>query len=223
MSQILLVEDDPILGRTLSVNFRAEGYGVTWERDLRGAFRAEKDKPFDLVVLDRELPDGVGLDLCRYLRSRGSRLPVLVLTARADEDSVVEGLYAGANDYVRKPFGNRELLARVRVALNEPMQRAEQMRFGELLLLTEQRRAFWRQHELELNRREYDILTALIRQAGHVVSRESLLENFGGEADIFDRTIDSHVSHLRAKFRKAGVSTIRIASVYGVGYRLEQE
>lgn len=222
MSRILLVEDDPVLGRSLSLNFEMEGYRVTWARDLKSALAASEGEPPDLIVLDLELPDGSGLALCSRLREKGATLPILILTARGDEDSAVEGLSAGANDYVRKPFGNRELLARIRVALKESAESAEKLRFGDLLLLTGQRRALWRGQEIDLNRRELDVLTTLARRPGAVVSREMLLETFAKDAEIFDRTIDSHVSHLRTKLRQAGARSLRIASVYGVGYRLEQ-
>src|SRR5258708_4211927 len=114
MSHFLLVEDDPILGRSLSVYLELEGNQLTWVKDLSAASEAINRNAYDLVILDVNLPDGSGFDFCSSLRSKGSRTPIIFLTAKTDEDSVVAGFNAGANDYVKKPFGNRELLARIK-------------------------------------------------------------------------------------------------------------
>src|SRR4051812_1111987 len=120
MTQLLLVEDDPVLGRGLHVSLELEGYHVNWARDLKSAYLAVDESKPQLIVLDLGLPDGSGLELLKSLRTKGSAVPVVILTAQTDEDSVVVGLQAGANDYVRKPFGNRELHARIRTALRQP-------------------------------------------------------------------------------------------------------
>jgi len=223
MSKILLVEDDPALGRSLQVAFENEDYAVTWVKDLRSAFRANEETKVDLVVLDLGLPDGTGLDLCKHIRSSGSRIPVLILTAQTHEESVLAGFSAGANDYVEKPFKPKILLARVKNALKEPIQRDEQMRFGDLLILSEKRRVFCHEHEIALNRREFDILNYLIGHAGSVVTRDSLVSSIDKAGEIFDRTIDSHVSRLRTNLKKGGVKDVAITSVYGVGYRLDKK
>src|ERR1700733_12851135 len=111
MARILLVEDDPILGKGLQIHLESAGYAVQWETHISKARAIESQAPFELLLLDVNLPDGSGFDLCRELRAKGSRLPILMLTARTDEDSVVKGFEGGANDYIRKPFSNRELLA----------------------------------------------------------------------------------------------------------------
>jgi DNA-binding response OmpR family regulator len=223
MSQLLLVEDDPILGRSLTVYLDLEGYKVEWARDLRSGQVANEKIPFDLVILDVNLPDGSGLDLCQTIRAKGSRVPIIFLTAKTDVDSVVAGFTAGANDYVKKPFGNRELLARIKASLKETTRRDTQMRFGDLLLLIDKRQAFAKEKELDLNRREFDILSVLMMQSEAVVTRDGLLQALDKDGEIFDRTIDSHVSHIRTKLKKAELDTIQISSVYGVGYRLEKK
>jgi two-component system OmpR family response regulator len=119
MTAILLVEDDPVLGRGLSVNLELEGYKVSWMRDLKSALQFKDENKFDLAILDLGLPDGSGLDFLKDLRKQDFQKPVLILTAKTDEDSVVVGLQDGANDYIRKPFGNKELLARIKTALRE--------------------------------------------------------------------------------------------------------
>jgi DNA-binding response OmpR family regulator len=223
MIEILLVEDDPVLGRGLSVNLEHEGYKVHWAPSLQSAAEINRRVHLSLILLDLGLPDGSGLDFLRDLRAAGSRIPVLILTAQTDEDSVVEGLQRGANDYVRKPFGDRELLARIKTALREPQARSEQVRFGDLLLLLESRKLMYGSDEVELSPREFDILAHFFLHADKVVSRESLLGSLGKDAELFDRTIDSNISHVRAKLRRAGVKSVQISSVYGVGYRLEKK
>lgn len=218
---ILLVEDDPVLGRGLNVNLELEGYKVQWVRDLRSALQA-KQTPFDLALLDLGLPDGSGLTFLKELRVTDPRKPVVILTAKADEESVVEGLQAGANDYVRKPFGNRELLARIKTALREPPPRDHSVRYGDLIVQLDRRKVVVGDKEVELNRREFDILHYFVRNAEAVVTREALIQALDKDGEIFDRTIDSHVSHVRSRLRQAGIHFIQISSVYGVGYRLER-
>lgn len=221
MTQVLLVEDDPMLGTNLKLNLELEGFQVEWAQSLKAAEEANQKKPFQLALLDLGLPDGNGLDFCRHVREQGSRLPIIILTAQSDEDSVVDGLGAGADDYVKKPFSNKELVARIRSALRAPQIREEQIRVGNLLVLLEQRRVFVEGEEVPLNRREFDLLKILLNRPGVVVTRESVIQQLGEGADqIYDRTVDSHVSHIRAKLRKAKDCNVRIKSEYGVGYRI---
>lgn len=223
MAKILLLEDDPVLGKGLMINLNAAGHEVTWETKIESARIQEAEKAFDLLLLDVNLPDGSGLDFCTSVRQRGSRLPILMLTARTDEDSVVKGFEYGANDYVKKPFSTRELLARIQSHLKEPFARGEQMRLGPITVLLDQRRVLIDNVDLELNRREFDIFCHLVKAPGAVLSREQLLNSLGNGDNILDRTIDSHFSHIRAKLKKKSINRVTIKSVYGVGYTLEIE
>ena len=222
MLDVLLVEDDPVLGRGLSINLELAGYKVHWGKSLAEGAEILKNKILNLIILDLNLPDGNGISFLKTIREGNPRLPVIILTAKTDEDSVVEGLQAGANDYVRKPFGHKELLARIKTTLREPENKTSQVRYGELLLLNEQRKIMAGEVEVDLHRREYDILSYFIQHAETVVSRQSLLNFLDKDGEIFDRTIDSHVSHVRARLRQAQVKGIQISSVYGIGYRLEK-
>ena len=222
MIQILLVEDDPGLARGLQINLELEGYQFFRASNLKEARVLNAQHSVHLVILDLGLPDGHGFDFLRELRESGSRLPVIILTAQTDEESVVEGLQLGANDYMRKPFGHRELLARIKAVLREPQRRERQVRYDDLLILIDQRNVRFAEETIELNRREFDVLLYLVEKAENIVTRDALLQLFDKDGEIFDRTIDSHVSHLRSKLKKAGVQSIKISSVYGLGYRLEK-
>jgi DNA-binding response OmpR family regulator len=223
MIELLLVEDDPVLGRALQISLEVESYHVTWVRDLKSANLAAEKTKLNLVILDLGLPDGSGITLLKKLRESGSAIPVIILTAKTDEDSVVEGLQTGANDYIRKPFSKKELSARIKTALRELQTRDRQVRFGELILYPDQRRILYNEKEVELKRREYDILCYFIQHAEAVVSREELIGSFDSDSEIYDRTVDSHVSHVRARLKKAGVEGVQISSIYGLGYRLEKK
>ena len=223
MIEILLIEDDPVLGRGLCLNLEHEGYKVHWAENLRAASVVNQKKNFGLIILDLGLPDGSGFQLLKEVRTSGSRIPVLILTAKTDVDSVVEGLQLGANDYIRKPFDDRELLARIKTALKEPQTRSHQIRYGDLLVLVDQRKVLSNGAEIELSPREFDILFFFIQNAELVLTRESLLESIDKNGELFDRTIDSNISHLRSRLKAAGVNSVQISSVYGVGYRLEKK
>jgi len=223
MSTILLVEDDPVLSRSVQINLETEGYKVFKADSIRSAFQANQTQKINLVILDLGLPDGSGFDFLSKLRDAGSRLPVIILTAQVDEDSVVNGLQLGANDYMKKPFGQRELLARIKAVLREPLTREKQIRFEDVLILVDQRKVLFQERSIELNRREFDILLYFFEHAENIVSREALLNIFDKDGEIFDRTVDSHVSHVRSKLKTAGVTHIKISSVYGIGYRLEKK
>ncbi len=221
MKKILLVEDDPILGDGLQLFLELENFDVVRARDLGSARKAFEESSFyDLVVLDLGLPDGNGMDFCKHLRSKGSSVSIVILTAQADEESVVEGLTNGANDYVRKPFSNRELLARIQVQLLGPKGVGPQIKVGDLVLVLEERIVTYKEAPIKFNRREFEILKIMCEREGAVISRESIIEKAGHDLDISDRTIDSHISHIRAKLRKANVENLQIASEYGIGYRL---
>ena len=204
------------------MNLELEGYSLAWATDLKSATHETHAQSFQLILLDLGLPDGSGFTFLRDLRKAGSMVPVIILTAKTDEDSVVEGLQSGASDYIRKPFGDRELLARIKTVLREPQTRTEQIRYGELVVRVDQRKVLHAGSEVELSPREFDILHYLVQNADNVVTRKSMLESLDREANLFDRTIDSNVSHVRARLRRSGVKSIQISSIYGVGYRLEK-
>lgn len=222
MSKVLLVEDDPVLGRGLQVNLETDGYQVSWAQDLASAREAYAAGKFDLVLLDVGLPDGSGFDFLTHIRQGGSSVPVIFLTAKTDEDSVVEGFERGATDYVKKPFSGRELSVRIKAVLREPLVREEKLRYADLTFLISGRQVLHQEKPIDLNRREFEILLYLVQRADKAVTRGDLVQAIDKESEIYDRTVDSHVSHIRSRLKKAGVTSVQISPVYGIGYRLEK-
>lgn len=219
---ILIVEDDPGIARAVGVNLELEGFKHFWASSLKQAHDIESSENLDLVLLDLGLGTESGFDFLKYLRDKSSRLPVIILSAKTDEDSVVKGLELGANDYLRKPFGNKELLARIKTVTNSPKHHDEKISYGGIKILKNKRQVLFGTQDINLNRREYDLFLYMIERAESIVSRNDLLSSINEDGDIFDRTIDSHISHLRKKLRKQNVTQIKIRSVYGLGYRLEK-
>lgn len=220
MPTLLLVEDDPILGKGLKANLELENYSVYWAQSIHETQELLKQKTFDIILLDLGLPDGTGFDLCKKIREENKTLPVIILTADSNEDSVVRGFEVGASDYVKKPFSSKELFARIKAQLSINTFKEKEIRFGKLRLNLEGRKAYFDMTEIELNRKEFELLHFLIIKKEAITTRESIIARLGQSEEISDRTIDSHVSHLRAKLKKANISTIMIKSEYGLGYRL---
>lgn len=177
------------------------------------------DTTFDVVLLDIGLPDGDGLTFCRWLRASRPSQPILFLTARVDEESAVAALGAGGDDFLRKPFGMRELLARAaRVYARVP--RPAVVRYGPLAWEAAEQRISCHGKQLRLSRREYTLLALLIERGGRLVTREALLDRIDGDGNLLDRTLDSHLSHLRQRLREANAAGVAIVAEYGMGYRL---
>jgi DNA-binding response OmpR family regulator len=221
MTRVLLAEDDSAIAEPLARALRREGYDVDVHGDGPSAL-AGAIEGIDLVVLDLGLPGLDGLDVCRELRARGSDVPVLVLTARADEVDTVVGLDAGADDYVTKPFRLAELLARTRALLRRGGQESGPR--SRVRIDVEARRAFLDDDELQLTAKEFDLLRVLVREAGRVVPREHLMREVW-DADWFGstKTLDMHVSWLRRKLGDEAGQPQFIATVRGVGFRFERD
>ena len=217
--QVLLVEDDPVIAKTLVMSLRYQGFELTLAAGVRDAQAALAARQFDLMLFDVGLPDGSGIELCRALRARDDAIPILLLSARSDEATVVAGIEAGADDYIRKPYGLQELTARMTRMLGRRKQR-ERAQFGALELDVQRRVASVNNMPLNLGKKEFDVLLLLVRAGGDIVTRNQILDGFDDDSTIYDRTIDSHLSHLRKKLKDADAA-LRITAVYGVGYRLE--
>lgn len=219
--KVLLVEDDPQISKSLQMSLSFGGFQVDTAATVADGWNKATTGAFDILLLDVNLPDGSGLDLCRRLRDTGRDLPILFLSARTDEAVVVEGMNLGAEDYIRKPFGTEELKVRMNKALKRASPSKNVITFGPLSLNVDKREATARDQFMKLGKREFDILVILMKKAGDVVTRENILTLLESNADLYDRTIDSHLSHLRRKLRDVLSDEVQIIPVYGVGYRLQ--
>lgn len=199
-----------------------EGYEVRWAQDLKSALNLWKTIKVDLFILDWNLPDGIGLSFCRKVRDQDPKVPILFLTAQTSEENAVQALTAGAHDYLRKPCGQKELTARIRRMLGEALNHEQVIRFEDLILQLGTRKAKYRETELKIHHKEFDVLVHLVKNGGVISSREAILEVIDPEQAITDRAVDAHMSRLRNKLRNAGVTKIEIRSIYGQGYRLER-
>jgi DNA-binding response OmpR family regulator len=223
--RVLLVEDEEAILAGLTELFRRHGFEPTAVSDGAVAVgRIESDPPYDLVVLDLMLPGLDGLGVLRRIRGRGDDTPVLVLTARGAEDDVVAGLEAGADDYVTKPFGIRELVARARGLLRRPRSVPDAPRrlcVGAVTLDFDALLVSWGATELKLTAREGLLLEHLAARHHRAVTREELLVDVWGYNDgtVRTRTVDVHVQQLRAKLRDVPGAERWIETVRGRGYR----
>jgi len=221
--RILLVEDDRKLAPLVKRFLEDHHFEVKWAADGNQGWHEFRRHSPDLVVLDLMLPGKDGLTLCREIRAAG-RAGILILTAKGDETDRVIGLELGADDYLTKPFGLRELLARVRAILRRyrpPEEDSETVRsIGPFAIDMKRRTVAHSGKPIELTRSEFDILDRLTRSAGQVFRRDELLQEVrGGETEAFDRAVDSHISNLRAKIEVDPKQPEFIKTVWGVGYR----
>lgn len=221
-SRILVVEDDAALARGLKTNLEVEGYRVAVANDGEEGLRAAlADRP-DLVLLDVMMPKLSGLDVCKRLRERDFKNPIVMLTARGEEVDRVVGLQYGADDYVVKPFGLRELLARIQAHLRREQRYSEELasyEFSDVQLDFERYTATRNGSALALSPREFELLRYMIRNRGRTVTREELLDAVWGlSQDSVTRTVDNHVAKLRNKVDDAS-NPEHIITVHKVGYK----
>jgi DNA-binding response OmpR family regulator len=223
--RILLVDDEHSVQKLLTYPLRKEGYDVVSALDGREALNRLREDDFDLVVLDVMLPKVDGFDVCRQIRAR-STVPIIMLTAKAEEIDKVLGLELGADDYITKPFSVREFRSRVKAVLRraelsrgeEPME--EPIHEGDLRVDFEKRNVEIRGEPVRLTYVEFEILAALARSPGRVFSRTMLLERVWGDSAYRDpRTVDVHIRHLREKLEQDPRHPELIFTVRGVGYR----
>ncbi len=221
----LLIDDDLRLYELLSKYLEKNGIQLTHARDGLEGLRTLDSDAFDVILLDVMMPGLDGLQVLGKIRSKSS-IPVIMLTARGDETDRVVGLEMGADDYVAKPFGPRELLARIRAVVRraQPDVTGERLSAGGIVVDVPAREVRREGAKVDLTGIEFDILVALLRRAGRVVSRAALLEE-AGRLDVFvgERTVDVHVSKLRKKLGEDAASPRLIQTVRGVGYVLVRD
>lgn len=228
MTRILVVEDERDLARGLQANLEVEGYEVAVAHTGEDGIRLALENPVDLVLLDLMLPGIDGYEVLSRLRKQGVDVPVLILTARAEEVDKVRGFLAGADDYVTKPFGVMELLLRISAILRRGRAMSpanpvghEVRRLGPIEVDVSDRSVRVHDRAVALTPKAFDLLIALMDRKGRVASRHDLLRDVWGYADsVTTRTVDAHVAELRRKLEEDPATPRHIVTVWKVGYRL---
>lgn len=224
--RVLIAEEDRIVSETLAEALRREGYEVEVQQNGNAVLEVASRNEADLLVIDLNLPGMDGLEITRALRARGNDVPVLAVGARAEEVDIVVGLDAGADDYVAKPFRLAELLARVRALLRRRTSsnnhETAEIKVGDVVVNAAARRAWKGEEELTLTAKEFDLLHALIKDAGKVVTRDQLMTDVW-QASWWSstKTLDMHISWLRRKLHDDALHPTLITTVRGVGFRYE--
>lgn len=226
-ARILIVDDEPSITEFVSYAMQKEGYETDVASDGETALKLLEEKHYDLFVLDIMLPGVDGYDLCRRIRAKMDT-PILFLSARDSELNKVVGLELGADDYLAKPFGVRELIARTRALLrrsqpNDSLSSASEICAGGITLDEDAHTANGNKGPIDLTPREFELLACLMRNAGKVVSRENLLHDaWGWEFITETKTVDTHIKRLRDKIEAAGYDPKLVETVRGYGYRFKK-
>ena len=224
MTRILVVEDEPGIALGLEDDLKMEGYDVEVLGDGAAAARRARQTAFDLILLDVMLPGKDGFEVCRELRRAGLRTPILMLTAKTQEAEKVLGFELGADDYVTKPFGTRELRARIKALLRrasaEPA--AATYRFGDVEVDFERGELRRGGRPVELTPIEFKLLALFVRSRGRVMSRDRLLAGaWGPNTYASDRIVDNHIANLRRKIEPDPANPIYLRNLRGLGYRFD--
>jgi DNA-binding response OmpR family regulator len=223
VTRVLVVEDEPGIAFALEADLRTEGYQVTVATNGDDALRIASAEKFDLILLDVMLPGKDGFEICRSVRRAGSKTPIILLTAKAQEAEKVMGLELGADDYVTKPFSPRELRARIKAVLRRFGEPAgEVFQFDDTQVdfaRCEVRRAG---RVVELSALEFKLLSAFIRGAGRVLTRDQLLDAaWGSDVALNDRVVDNHIVSLRRKLEPEPARPRHFLNIRGMGYRFD--
>jgi len=228
LRRVLVVDDEANIREVLRHYLEQAGYAVTEASDGNEALRLAEAAPPDLIVLDLMLPGMDGLEICQRLRAR-SAVPILMLTARGEEEDKVSGFTQGADDYVTKPFSPREVVLRVGAIMRRieattvpAMVMDGVLRFGDLVIQPQLRAVEHAGELLDLTAKEFDLLLFLVRHPNHVFTRQQLLDNIWGYSYFGDAsTVTVHIHRLREKIERDPVQAIHLKTVWGVGYKFE--
>lgn len=223
MQKILLVEDEPNMVLGLRDNLEYEGYEVIVATNGKDGLRLALSAKADMILLDIMLPEMNGMDVCRRVREQGVETPVIMVSARGQEMDKVMGLEIGADDYLTKPFGISELLARVRALLRRSSKQVASLniyKFGEIEINFQKHLLTKRDMPVEVTPREFELLKFFIQHKGEILTREQLLDNIWGYDNYpFTRTVDSHIAKLRQKIEGEPGNPRHIITVHRLGYK----
>ena len=219
---VAIIDDDESVRQSLAANLELEGFQIIQAGDGEEGVRMIKERTPDLIILDVMMPKKDGLEACREVRNAGISTPLILLTARSTEVDKVLGLELGADDYLAKPFGMRELIARVRALLRrtQATNEIDLVHFSEVVVDFKAYKAERNQQPLELSAREYRLLRYLVAKKGSVVTRDELLDEvWGYNSYPSTRTVDNHIARLRQKIEENSDNPRHILTVHGVGYK----
>ena len=220
---ILIVEDDPAMLTGIKDNLEIEGYNVVCANTEKKGIDAATEN-IDLILLDLMLPDGNGIELCKKLRQKGIRQPILMLTAKGEEMDKVIGLESGADDYIIKPFSLRELLARINAHLrrhNSYESETDSIQIGEAVIDFRRHSLLRNGIPVDISAKELDMLHYLVQHRGQVISRDTLLTEIWGHSDpIVTRTVDNFILRLRKKIEPDPSTPKHLLTIHGSGYKL---
>lgn len=219
---IAIIEDDTNIARWLSSYCEREGYQTLVEHDGKKGLAMVLNESPQLVLLDLMLPSMDGVQVCQSLRQQ-STVPIIMLTAKGQQEDRVKGLETGADDYIVKPFDPVELIARIKAVLRRSQNQVQQiLNYASITLNVEEQSALVNAAPIELSHSQFAVLQAFMRHPEQVLNRDQLIQHaFGDSSEAFDRSIDNHIMRLRKQLKNAGVSPIQ--TVYGAGYKFTRE
>ncbi|RPF55386.1 response regulator transcription factor [Aquisalibacillus elongatus] len=223
--RILIVDDEESITTLIDYNLMQEGYHTAVVHDGETALTLAEKESFDLILLDLMLPSMDGIEVCQTLRSHGHQVPIIMLTAKGEEEDKITGLDVGADDYITKPFSPKELLARIRAVLRRSVPSEEEqevIRFNDIKINVETYEVFKGEQLIEFTKKEFELLLYLANRMNKPVKREVLLQDVWDFDFIGDtRIVDVHISHLREKLEDQPKKPTMIKTVRGIGYKLE--
>ncbi|MEO6583997.1 MAG: response regulator transcription factor [Ferruginibacter sp.] len=226
MQKILLIEDDPEIASLLTLHFNSEEFELTWAEKYSEALAKTTAEKYHLIIMDITLPDGNGIELCKRLRKNDNSTPVIMLSCHSDESDKVLSLEVGADDYITKPFGVMELLARVRAVIRRTViQNTEALPktplvYSELIIDPEKHKITLKGKRIELTIKEFDLLWLLASNPGKTFTRKQLLEEIWGFTfEGYEHTVTSHINRLRLKLENDLNHPEYILTAWGAGYR----
>lgn len=225
MKKILLIEDEIKIANAVARGLKYEGFEVSIANDGEEGLILGKDEEFDCIVLDRMLPLKEGVEVCKELRKSNIKTPIIMLTAKSGVNDKVEGLDAGSDDYLAKPFSLDELLARIRALLRRPnVLINEELRVGDLTLNTTTFEVKRKDKTIILSKKEYDLLEYLMRNANKTISKEKIINHvWDFDSDILPNTVEVYMGYLRNKIDKPFKDKKMLKTVRGFGYKIEGE